>query len=84
MRPDFGCGIHDLVFESLNATTIGIIVHTVSEALLTYEPRIEVSEIVVAEERIREGVLELGINYLIRETNRPDNVVFPFRLGSLR
>src|SRR5512143_3362686 len=40
MRPDFGCGIHDLVFANVSATTIGRVTHDVREALLRLEPRI--------------------------------------------
>ena len=34
MRPDFGCGIHELVFAPNDATTRGMAEHYVSEALL--------------------------------------------------
>ena len=34
MRPDFGCGIHDLVFGMNTASTAGQVAQAVSEALL--------------------------------------------------
>ena len=33
MRPDFGCGIHDLVFAPINVTTIATVENNVREGL---------------------------------------------------
>ena len=41
MLPDFGCGIHDLVFAENNASTITLVVHLVREALVKYEAAIK-------------------------------------------
>ena len=38
MRPDFGCGIHDLVFENLSSALAGRVQQTVNEALLRLGP----------------------------------------------
>ena len=48
MRPDFGCGIHEFVFASINTTTIGLIESSVREALITWEPRIELLKVLVS------------------------------------
>src|SRR3977135_3594591 len=45
MLPDFGCGIHELVFAPNNSTTLTVVVQTVREALVAYEPRIDVLDI---------------------------------------
>ena len=45
MLPDFGCGIHDLVFAPNNSTTIAVVVQTVREALVAFEPRVDVLDI---------------------------------------
>ena len=45
MRPDFGCGIHDLVFEQNTAATAGRVTQSVKEALLRFEPRIELLDV---------------------------------------
>jgi phage baseplate assembly protein W len=34
MRPDFGCGIHDFVFETMNSTTISLVEQSVRDALI--------------------------------------------------
>src|SRR5438270_8496864 len=51
MRPDFGCGIHNLMFALDNASTIGLVQHEIEEALLFWEPRINVIAVNVATER---------------------------------
>ena len=48
MRPDFGCGIHDLVFGVNNATTATAVTRAVREALATWEPRIDVLDVYAA------------------------------------
>src|SRR5262245_36224695 len=45
MLQDFGCGIHDLVFAPNNAMTPTMVVQTVRQALVAYEPRIDVLDI---------------------------------------
>src|SRR6478672_9207203 len=42
MRPEFGAGLNNLVFEPLNQATISLAQHYVKEALVRFEPRIEV------------------------------------------
>jgi uncharacterized protein len=78
MRPRFGCGIHDLVFEEINATTLAAIESTVREALITYEPRIELNEVTVDPSQALDGLLVIAIDYRLRRTNQEDNLVYPF------
>src|SRR6478735_1312502 len=47
MRPDFGCGIHDLVFAAVSTQLIARLRREVEDALRTYEARIEVLRVAV-------------------------------------
>lgn len=78
MRPNFGCGIHDLVFEALDSTTIQRIRSTVEEALRRCEARIDVLSVEVDEAATSEGKLLVEIEYRVRKTNQVGNLVFPF------
>jgi phage baseplate assembly protein W len=78
MRPDFGCGIHDLVFESMHTATLGLVESNVREALINWEPRIEVISVDVSTAEADNGRLNVNIDYRVRETNREDNLVYPF------
>lgn len=79
MRPDFGCGIHDMVFAPNNAGTRGRIEIDVREALLKWEPRIIVDKLEVSEGDRAELIL-IQIDYRVRTTNSRFNLVYPFYL----
>ena len=78
MRPDFGCGIHDLVFAAISAQVVARIEATVRDALRTYEARIDVRRVDVGTRRLDLGYLEVSIDYEVRATNQPGNFVYPF------
>jgi phage baseplate assembly protein W len=78
MRPDFGCGIHDLVFDTVGGDVIGKIVGSVTGALQTWEPRIDVLGVTAAEDAADPTRLLIEIDYRIRSTNSRFNLVFPF------
>jgi phage baseplate assembly protein W len=79
MRPDFGCGIYDLVFEVNSATTAGRVSQAVKQALLLYEPRIDVLDVQVNAAGSGEVML-ISIDYEVRATNNVFNLVYPFYL----
>lgn len=78
MRPNFGCGIHELVFTAVDTTAIQQIRSTVEEALRRCEARIDVLNINVDEAATSEGKLVVEIEYRVRKTNQTGNLVFPF------
>jgi hypothetical protein len=80
MRPDFGCGIHDLVFAPINTATITLVENGVREALTVYEPRIELIKVEALSDRAEEGKLLVNIDYRVRSTNSRFNLVYPFYL----
>lgn len=80
MRPDFGCGIHDLVFGVNNAATATAVTRAVRDALATWEPRIDVLDAYAAPDPARPSVLVIEINYRVRATNSRFNLVYPFYL----
>jgi phage baseplate assembly protein W len=80
MRPDFGCGIHDMVFAPINVGTLNQIETTVREALTNFEPRIELVDVSVSDSEADTGKLLISINYRVRSTNHEFNLVFPFYL----
>ena len=78
MRPNFGCGIHDLVFTAVDTTTIQRIRSVIEEALRRYEARIDVLGVTVDEDATSEGKLLIELEYRVRKTNQIGNLVFPF------
>lgn len=80
MRPDFGAGLHALVFEPIGASTAALLRHRVEEALVKWEPRIDVLEVRVTQDGPLGNRLLVGIDYRIRSTNTFYNLVYPFYL----
>jgi len=78
MRPEFGCEVHDFVFDSIDAAMVGRVEGAVRAALDRWEPRIEVVAVDFDLERAGQGVLVVTITYRIRATNRERNLVYPF------
>lgn len=78
MRPEFGCGVHDFVFDRIDADTVGRMEHAVRTALDRWEPRIEVLEVRFQFDRADRGELFIEIQYQLRTTSSIRNLVFPF------
>jgi phage baseplate assembly protein W len=78
MRPEFGCPIHDLVFQPNTAALRGLVQQQVRDSLTRWEPRIDVLDVRVEtppEERDR---LLIHIDYRVRSNNALFNLVYPF------
>jgi hypothetical protein len=78
MRPAFGAGIKQQIYESINATTITILKDTIRRAILFYEPRVVVEAIIADTTLALEGRLDFLIDYTIISTNTRHNIVYPF------
>ena len=80
MRPDFGAGLDEFVFEPINTTTMALLQHRVEESLITWEPRIRVQAVTVDAPDAALGRLDVSIAYEVRSTNTFYNLVYPFYL----
>jgi phage baseplate assembly protein W len=78
MLPNFGCGIHDLVFAPDTPSTQGNIQHLVKDALTQWEPRIDVLDVNVSSTPGEENTLLIRVDYRIRSNNAFGNLVYPF------
>lgn len=80
MRPEFGCQIHELVFAHRDATTAGLAESYVKQALLRWEPRIEVQVVEVSFPSEYAGMMLIEITYEIKSTHDERSIIFPFYL----
>ncbi len=78
MRFDFGCQIHDLIFASNDATTLGLASYYVREALVAWEPRIRVLDVSASADQDTDGRLLIQVSYEIKATHDQRSLVFPF------
>lgn len=78
MRPEFGCGVHDFVFDSIDASTVGRMEVAIRDALDRWEPRVVVETVEFDLSGVGEGRLMIDIGYRVRVTNTLRNLVYPF------
>jgi len=81
MRPTFGCGIHDLVFGTPNAGTLGSVIREVRVAINLWEPRVDVLDVNAFVDPKEQNRLLIDIRVRIRATNSRLNLVYPFYLS---
>lgn len=80
MRPDFGCGIHDLVFASMNTSTLGLFESNIRDSILQFEPRVEILRLEISTADAANGKLVTKLFLRVRDTNHEFNMVYPFYL----
>src|SRR5262249_51884102 len=78
MRPRFGCKIWDLLFEPINANTLGLMAVAVREAIDQWEPRIDVDDVDIEPDPRDHSKVLINIKYRVRTTNDHRNLVYPF------
>lgn len=78
MRHDFGCNLDALMFEPLTSSLQSYMAEVVKQAILFYEPRIEMESLRINGSSTIEGLYLLTIDYRVRTTNSRLNYVFPF------
>ena len=81
MLPDFGCGIHDMVFGINDPRTRSAVVQQVRQALTKYERRIDVLDVSADSSDDQPNLLLIRINYRIRANNAIGNLVYPFYIN---
>ncbi len=80
MRPEFGCGIWELVMEANTAQLHGRVQARVRDALVRWEPRLDVLDVRVDAPPEQKNVLLIRIDYRVRSNNAFFNLVYPFFL----
>lgn len=77
MRPEFGCAIHDLMFEPSSLDLLTRIQYDVEQSLTRWEPRIDVIAVQALFERDLTTIL-INIEYVIKGSYDPRNLLVPF------
>jgi phage baseplate assembly protein W len=81
MMPDFGCGIHELVFAPNNVQTRALVVQQVREALVAHEARVDVLDVTAESSDGEPNLLLVRVNYRVRANNALGNLVYPFYIN---
>jgi phage baseplate assembly protein W len=80
MRPEFGAGLGEFVFEPVSPTTLALIRTRVHDALVAWEARIDLLDVTVTAARDEPNKLSITLQYRVRATNSLENLVYPFYL----
>lgn len=80
MMPDFGCSLGEYVFEHMNYSSIVKLQQEIQVSLIIWEPRIESVEVLVEQDSKEDARLNISVSYVVRATNNPFNLVFPYYL----
>jgi uncharacterized protein len=78
MRPQFGCRIWDLLFEPINANTLGLMAEAVRDAVSQWEPRVTLEDLDIEPDTAQPSRVMIRMAYRVRATNDRRNLVFPF------
>lgn len=80
MVADYGCALWSLVFENLTTSLLTRLQDMVERAIVKWEPRIRVDEVLTEVDSVEAGLVHINVVYTIRATNARNNFVFPFYL----
>lgn len=81
LQPRYGLALGEQVFEPLSTTMRSLLLERIRTAILVHEPRIQLLDLLVDDQRAVEGVLQIRLDYAERSTNTRFNLVLPYYLG---
>jgi phage baseplate assembly protein W len=81
MLPDYGCKIHEHVFDMMGETLFTHFKELIDYAILHYEPRIALEDVLFSVEDERDGRLLITVEYRVLQTNTRSNLVIPYYLN---
>ena len=81
MRPNYGCIIHEHIFDKIDESILNILSFELTQNIGQIEPRIIIEKIEIKQSNIENGELQISIEYKIISSNVRDNIVFPFYIN---
>ena len=81
MRPDYGCVVHNRLFDKLDPSILDILTFELTQNIGLIEPRIIVEKIDINKTDINNGLIEIIVDYTIITTNVRDNIVYPYYIN---
>jgi phage baseplate assembly protein W len=81
MEPEFGCNTDNMIFEAMTTGFQTFMQKQIQEAILLYEPRIDLKNVDLITQNETNGLLLISIDYVVRTTNSRSNFVFPFYIN---
>ena len=82
MRPDYGCELRTLVFSPNDETTAGLAIHYVRQALLRWEPRVDVLAVDAAAAPDDPARMDITLDYRVRSSPWNERLTVPVNLAA--
>jgi phage baseplate assembly protein W len=80
MVPLYGCDLWRMVFRTLTMTLLTELKDMVEQAIVQWEPRIDVLSVDVVQDPAEDGLVRIEVEFVVRRTNTRSNFVYPFYL----
>jgi uncharacterized protein len=81
LQPEFGCDLTNVLFEEIDQGLVNTLTSLITDAILYYEPRINLDNLDVSESADQPGLLFIQIEYTVSSTNSRFNMVYPFYIN---
>lgn len=78
MLPDYGSQLWRMVFQNITNTLMTQLADIVRQAVLNWEARINVDDVIVQPDATVAGLVVIDVAYTVSKTNARGNLVFPF------
>lgn len=78
MNHEYGAGMEAMLFEPLDTNMKTYMIELVRNAVLRFEPRIDLDEVEMEDAGEYAGRIDITVNFTVRSTNSRSNVVFPY------
>ena len=78
MLPNYGSQLWRMVFQNITNTLTTQLADIVRQAVLNWEARINVDDVIVQPDASVAGLVLIDVYYTITKTNARNNLVFPF------
>ena len=78
MLPLYGCDLWRMVFRTLTTTLLTELKDMVEQAIVLWEPRIDVLSVDVVQDAAEDGLVRIEVEFVVRRTNTRSNFVYPF------
>lgn len=77
-NPSYGCDLRRFVFKPILADIEDSMREVIDRAILFYEPRVKLNEVVFERSGAVEGLIQIHLYYTVVSVNVRTNMVYPF------
>lgn len=78
MLPEYGSELQHYLFDIVSNSKLHFLKSVIRTAILKFEPRIKVNDVVIDQKDYLEGIIRVMIKYTVKSNNTRFNLVFPY------